>query len=139
MPISTNDEVWETANEAPWFHKQVLAFLRDHPSQAYRSHELADKLGETSFLENEEHDRLEIELTDEEYTDRKRSNELPGGDNFSRLKDYILLRYIERALIRLADEDFIEVREVATEVFDLPHDETAVVYTYAGDADYEEF
>lgn len=49
MPISTDSEVWETGDETPRFHKKVLAFLRDHPSQAYRRRELADTLLGTSF------------------------------------------------------------------------------------------
>lgn len=139
MPISTNDEVWENGNESTRFHKQVLAFLRDHPSQAYRSRELADKLLGTSFHAVEERNRLRTELTDEEFTELRRSDEMPGGDDSSPLWQYIDLRYIERVLTRLEDEDFIEAREVTAEAFDLPPDETVIVYTYDGDADYEEF
>lgn len=110
--------------------KKVLAFLRDHPSQAYRRRELADTLLGTSFHVGE--------LTDEEFTELQRSDELSGGDDYSLLADYINLRYIERALTRLEDGNFIEARKVTAEAFDLPHDETVIAYTYNGEADYEE-
>lgn len=137
MPISTDSEVWENGDESTRFHKVVFAFLQDHPSQAYRSRELADELLGTSFHAVNERDRLEMELTDEEFTELRRSDELPGGDDYSPLADYVHLRYIEISLSRLQDEGFVEAREVDAEVFDLPHKETVIVYTYDGDVDYE--
>lgn len=137
MPISTGSEEWQNAGEPTRFHKQVLAFFRDHPDQAYRTRELADELLDTTFEASEERDRLEAELPEEEYEDRLHEGVLPGGDDHSPLANMMSLRHIETALTRLLDDGLVEAREVEAEVFDLP-EETTIVYTYAGDVDYED-
>lgn len=136
MPISTDSETWKNAETPPGLRQRTLAFLRDHPNQAYRIEELADELMDATLQIGEERSRLERELTEDEYNQRLHDGELPGGDDYYPSVDLHLARDIGHALSDLIDIGLVERREVGGEVFDLVYKDRANVYTYAGDIDY---
>ncbi|WP_162148002.1 hypothetical protein [Halalkalicoccus jeotgali] len=137
MPISTDSEVWKQGEESTRLHKRVLAFLRDHPNQAYRQGEIADEVLNTTFAIGEERERIQAELTDEEYNDRYHEDDLPGGGDHYPLANTIVLQKISSVLGKLRDYDLIAARKVDAEPFDLPETETVIVYTYDEDVDYQ--
>lgn len=137
MPISTDSEIWTEGEESTRLHNRVLAFLRDHPNQAYRQEEIADEVLNTTFGIGEERERIKERLTEEEYNDRYSKGDLPGDNDRYPLVDGIMLHQIISALGKLSDYDLVENRRVDAEPFDLPEIETVIVYTYDGDVDYE--
>lgn len=132
MPISTTSEAWKEGEEIPRFHKTVLAFLRDHPHQAYRQEEIADELLNSTFLAEEERERLQEELSEEEYNERRSKGELPGGDDHYPMSNLIQLRHVGSPLSQLREYGLVQAREIDAESFDLPETETVNLYTYDG-------
>lgn len=135
MPIPTDSEAWHAADEPSRFHVELLAFLRENADKAYRPRELADELLDTTFDIGEQRDRLEADLPAEEFQERLRTGELPGGEDHQPLANIISLRYVDIALVHLLDADMVTRRAVSTDAFDLPDEETTNAFTYAGDVD----
>lgn len=129
MPIDTDATAWTEGAEVERIHERVMAFLRDHPDQAFTEREIADEVLGTDWETAHERERLRTEIGAEEYETRRQAGDLPGEDR-EPLADSIDTVYVGVGLSRLLDLDLVEWRAVDAAALDLPYDwETVDVYT----------
>lgn len=129
MPIETDDVAWREGEAVERIHEQVMAFLSDHPGEAFTEREIADAVLDTDWETAHERERLRREVGDEAYERRREEGDLPGEAR-EPLADSINTVYVGLALSRLLDLDLIEWRAVDADALDLPYDWDRVeVYT----------
>ena len=129
MPISTDSAAWDAGEPVERIHERVMAFLQDHPSEAFTEREIADAVLDTDWASAQERERLRQDIGAEAYEQREQEGNLPGADR-DPLADSIDTVYVGLALSRLLDLDLVEWRAVDADALDMPYNRDRVdVYT----------